>query len=170
MRCFIAIRVPQPVATKIGEVQKRLEGDMKRVEPENLHVNLAFLGDVEDSKVPGVGQAMDMACAGFKRFRVRVRGVGGFPDSHHPRVVWAGVEGDFSIQKRLESGLVLKGFPTDSRQFKPHITLARVRSGMVRLPDVGELGEFWVESVELMRSELTGAGPIYSSVHTAHLE
>ncbi len=170
MRCFVGIRVPESLRSKVVGVQRELEGDLKLVEPENLHINIKFFGDVDDSKVPQISEAMDRVAGSCKKFVVNLFGVGGFPNSHHPKVVWLGVRGDFSVQAMLDKELEKLGFPPESRDFKPHITLARSRFGRVKLPDAGELGEFEVEGIELIKSELKPAGPVYSTVHVARLQ
>jgi 2'-5' RNA ligase len=167
MRCFIALEVPRGLWGRLEEVQKKLRGNVKMVEPENFHINLKFIGDVEDSKVGLIREAMDITVSKHGGFTVEMHGIGGFPHPSRPRVVWAGAKGDFLVQKTLEEELEKRGFPMDSREFKPHITLARVRFGRVDLPEAGNLGKFQAEEIKLIKSELTPSGPIYTVIHVA---
>ena len=167
MRCFIGIPLPPDLWPALLDVQKRLSGDIKRVEPENLHINLKFLGEVRDATIPSIEAAMDQVAGSTKPFTISVSGVGGFPNPHHPRVVWAGAQGDFSVQAVLDTQLARLGFTSESREFTPHITLARVRSGSVSLPDAGVLGSFEAARMCLMKSDLAVSGPVYSVVHAS---
>jgi 2'-5' RNA ligase len=170
MRCFIAIAVPASLKGKLVEVQGKLKGNLKLVEPENFHINMKFLGEVDDSKIQEIKEAMDRAADVHQRFTVQLYGIGGFPSSAYPRVVWVGVKGDFSVQKTLEEELEKLGFPREPREFRPHLTLARKRSGRVSLPDAGDFGKFEANNLELIKSELSPSGPEYFIIHSAELK
>ena len=170
MRCFIAILIPPDLGRVLGEVQKKLRGNVKLVEPENLHINLKFLGDVDDSRIPLIKGAMDQAAASHQRFNIQLYGIGSFPHPTNPRVVWVGVNGDFSVQETLERELEKLGIPRESRDFKPHITLARNRFGRLEIPEAGDLGKFGADKIELVKSELKPTGPSYTVIHSAQLK
>ena len=134
VRAFVALEIPEDVADSLTQAQKELAAsgaDIKLVERENLHLNLKFLGDLGDEEVSEVKSRLGRLS--LKRADVTVRGVGAFPSSTRPRVVWAGIAPEdeplvVPIAREVISTLEGVG-ERDDRPFRPHITLARVRSG-----------------------------------------
>ncbi|HDI52934.1 MAG TPA: RNA 2',3'-cyclic phosphodiesterase [Candidatus Bathyarchaeota archaeon] len=178
MRCFIAVDVEDAqLLDAIAEAQRKLQStgaDLKLVERENLHITLRFLGEISPSLAEAVGELIRESS--FKPFRVGFRGVGAFPNTHRPRVIWIGVsEGAEELKRlhaRIEKGLLSLGFRGEDRSFTPHLTIARVRSGRNRdrlamalesLLDI-EFGSLTVSHVRLKRSTLTPRGPIYTTL------
>jgi 2'-5' RNA ligase len=114
-------------------------------------------------------------------FSIRVCGVGVFPNHKRPRVVWAGVDackGLISIQEAIEERMELLGFSREEREFRPHLTIGRFRSGRSSVGfmraidsyrDV-ELGHFDVDSISLMRSDLRPDGAVYTRIAGIKLE
>jgi len=120
MRAFVAIDLPPIDApTALG------------LRPED-HLTLHFFEELPVERIPTVVEAMGEAVGECAPFEVEVRGVGAFPSTVRPRVVWAGLgEGSTAVQRlgdRLRLALSSRGFPTEHRPFVPHLTLARVRS------------------------------------------
>ena len=178
MRCFISVDIEdQALLDALEEAQRRLEtagADLKRVERENIHITVRFLGDVREGLVGELQRLVSGTV--FDPFRVELRGLGVFPSLRRPRVVWVGisdgVEELTDIFRRLERELVGMGFRPESRGFSPHITLARVRSGRNRERLAEELrgraseffGGFEIEHIRLKKSVLTPRGPIYTTI------
>jgi len=172
MRLFWAVNLPEPLKSRLASVQKELAKfcpGVKWVEQENLHLTVKFLGEAPDILVPDITAKVQEALAGLQPFELLLQGTGTF--GRPPRVIWVGVGGDLEalrkVWDRVEDALAPAGFPRETRGFKPHLTLGRVREGRkVRLPDetVGMDGSaaFTVASVDLMRSVLTPRGPVYS--------
>ena len=185
IRCFVAIPLPDDVLAQIGEVSrqiKKLGIDARFPRPESIHLTLKFLGDVQESAVPGILETMREEVCEYEPFNVRVRKAGAFPHLADPRVVWLGVESGEELRKMqsgVESGLAGLGFKKDKRRFSPHLTLARVKSRHMianlmhylesRGPEI-ELGSFPVRNVILFRSELRPSGAVYSHLGSAALE
>jgi len=158
-------------------VQAGLKGtgaDVKTVERENIHLTMRFLGDVDEGRLEDV---VDLVSGvGFDPFPMELEGIGVFPSLRRPRVVWVGltkgVEELTGIFNTLEPGLVEMGFRPEGRGFRPHITLARVRSGRNRGQLVDEVlrcqgegfGEFEVRRIKLKKSVLTPRGPLYTTL------
>ncbi len=174
MRCFIGIRV-EPNKEILQELDKlgRLEY-VKTVKPENLQVDLRFLGEVDDpDRILTVLQGIR-----FKKFSMTIKGLGVFPGHGFIRVVWAGVESQdvYGLKKEVDSALQELGYPPDNR-FVPHLTLCRVK----RKPDerlrtiIREDGQkfFKVQPVEefrLYQSVLKREGPEYTVIGRVNLE
>lgn len=181
VRCFTAVDIGDPgVLRRLVGVQRSLEGtggDLKVVERENIHVTMKFLGDVREGRLGEVERVMEGVS--FEAFDMTLRGVGVFPHLRRPRVVWAGVtqgaEELKAIFDQLEEGYTSLDFKQERRSFKPHVTIARVRSGRNRgslVEEIRRLGDeefggFEVRKVALKKSVLTPKGPIYSTLAEA---
>jgi 2'-5' RNA ligase len=189
MRAFIAVTLPPEVRRLLDELQKKLQNavpgaPVKWVETENLHLTLAFLGDIDEARAPEILAAMQRARAGTRPFSVTVTGLGVFPNPRRPRIVWAGLGGGIAalgnLQRTLAAELEQLGFSKDDKPFRPHLTLGRVRDSASAV-EAGALGgavtglapgreqAFRVAELHLIRSRLTPAGPIYTEIGAARL-
>lgn len=177
IRAFIAVDVPPPVQEALGELQRGMEEvglKARWVRPQDVHVTLAFLGNVPAEQVPELRAAMEEAAQGAGPLEVRVGGVGAFPNERWPRVIWVGFEeptgGLAALHKRLEAALVPLGYEPEDRPFRPHLTLARIkvpaRAGRVvhaleAHKDV-DLGKITIDRIVLYQSTLKPTGPAYT--------
>jgi len=179
MRSFISIDVGalDALVGLEGEMEKT-GASLKLVEPDNIHITLKFLGEIEEDMVPEIEDAMRGAVEGIKPFTVMFQGMGAFPGMNYVRVVWVGTGDDGEMRKiseRINEALVPYKFKKES--FKPHITLARVKSargkeGIVSLIERNKdrnFGEIKVDSIRLKKSELRKEGPVYSTVREVKL-
>ena len=136
-RLFIAIDLSPDVRRWLEKARSVLEpgmpaGAVRWVDPQGIHITLKFLGEVAVNRIDGVRAAMGQAVSGVSPFLLTVEGLGCFPNTARPRVVWAGVRAEpklIGIQKRLEDILSATGFPRERRAFSPHLTLGRVKDG-----------------------------------------
>lgn len=189
VRTFIAIDLPATVkrslAATIEKLQATLTGrEYGWVRAEGIHLTLKFLGNVDEARIPTIAEAIGAAVEGIAPFDMRLDGSGTFPAGRKPNVVWAGLSGDLdalsALQAPIESAMASLGFAPERRDFRPHLTLARIRS---RLADdkVKTLSEalstvthsfeeaFRVDEARLIRSELLPDGARYSTLGTAKL-
>jgi RNA 2',3'-cyclic 3'-phosphodiesterase len=174
-RAFIAVDLaPLPSLGPFLNDLASVKG-LKPVESRALHVTLKFLGDVEETLVGSIGNAIESSCQGISPFQVEIKGSGAFPPKGGARVVWAGLEGAeplATIAARLERSLEPLGFAPEGRGFKPHLTLARVKdvsaSNQARAIAMNYMatafGSKMVTEVLLKRSVLRPQGPDYSTV------
>ncbi len=189
VRCFIAIELPDELKIEIKRIQAKLKSDgqagVKWVDPDGIHLTLKFLGEVDADWIDEIAGAMGAAVMGISPFRLEVKGLGVFPNLNRVRVVWVGLEGEVSklleLVQRIEANVSPLGFPTESRPFTPHLTLARVGD---RVPpdERQELGQLVartkfeaksaieVRAVNLMKSQLTPQGAIYSHLRSVELK
>lgn len=182
VRAFVAVELPDRLRGAVEGVVRGLghavpARTVKWVDPDNLHLTLKFLGNVEEDALPAVQSAIASALAPVPNMRLDLQGVG-FPNLRRPSVVWLGVDGPGVVSladaaARIESALEPLGFPWEARPFAAHLTVGRVarfaRAGDVRAlsealerAGVGNLGPWPVREVALMRSDLTPSGPVYS--------
>ncbi|MCX6565522.1 MAG: RNA 2',3'-cyclic phosphodiesterase [Candidatus Aminicenantes bacterium] len=139
MRTFIAVDLPADIKTRIsGFIQKLKSAAPRGIGWANfgdLHVTLKFLGEIEESCLLAIGEAVRTVAAETPIFPLTVAGTGAFPPlSRHPRVLWIGLEDSpmlLDLQGRLDNALEALGFPRDQRPFHPHLTAARVKSAEV---------------------------------------
>jgi RNA 2',3'-cyclic 3'-phosphodiesterase len=181
-RLFIAVVIAPDVRQKLAAAQKALPIaglNLKWVKPENLHLTLAFLGDTDPERVAPVKALLDEVAGAVTPFAFDVTGLGYFGNRRDPRVVWAGLAGDLvplkKLQTRLSNELKALGFVLDERDFKPHLTLARIKAVIHAGAFLHELerrreevfGLSRVDQLVLISSELGPAGPTYTPVHVA---
>ena len=94
IRAFIAVDIGEEIRTALGKVQRTLQrahADVKWVNPENLHLTLAFLGNVSIDKIRPVEAALDFAFQRQKTFSLKISGIGTFGKAKHPRIIWVGI-------------------------------------------------------------------------------
>ncbi len=177
MRAFIAIDLNDEVREGLVRAQERIgnkAAKIKFVEPENLHVTLKFLGEIDETTAEEVKKALAGIAKKHRKHRVRVRGIGTFPNPNYVRVIWAGIENDGGIKAiaaDVEREMRRLGFKKE-RDFVAHVTLGRVKFVRDRLELAMALkrlanedfGEFEVNAIELKKSTLTPKGPIYETV------
>ncbi len=168
MRCFAAVDLTNDLREKIIQLQKQITGDVKLVEPENLHFTLKFFGETDDKTLEKVKVILAGISSKFRPFDAHVRGMGVFPNENHIRVIWIGCSELLELQSAVEevfSSLFKKEPPV------PHLTLARMRSKpadeirdfVSRHKDV-EIGAMRVVGIKLKKSTVTRAGPLYEDV------
>lgn len=181
IRAFIAIYTSAEIKQNLGRVQEqlqRVDGGVKWVAPENMHFTLTFLGDIPSGKVEPVALAMDTAAATAVPFSYDVSGLGYFGSRRSPKVIWAGISAPptlAELHKTVCAGISGLDIPLEERAFKPHLTIGRVRSIRNVGPFMQKIeshadtpfGQVRVDSIFLVRSILTPAGPDYSTLHTA---
>lgn len=176
LRCFVAVGIPHEIKERLGEAQARLiaaEPDWKWVEPVSFHVTLKFLGQVERDRLSVMWRSVRERLGGVRPFTIRLRGMGVFPNPRLPRVAWAGIDEGAAelaeVAARVEAACYQHGFEREKRPFQAHLTLGRARQPGAR-PGLGEVigglseeqfGQFLVDRVLLMRSELTRDGARY---------
>lgn len=179
-RSFIAVEANEKVRNSLVKVQGELEetgADLKLVSPENIHLTLRFLGDVSESKLDPIKDAVSDAVT-LSPFQASIEDLGVFPKPSFIRVIWAGVgEGSeelTTLRKNVDQKLSEVDIPPEDKDFTPHFTIARVKSGkakdklnyIIEDKEGSNWGKVEVEEIELMKSELTSEGPIYTTLET----
>ena len=183
-RVFLAVEVPNAVRAALREPVAALQplSASLRINPvERMHLTLHFLGHLPRTDVEHLRPALAEVVARHQRFRLAARGVGAFPGSGRPQVLWAGITGAdlprlTALQSELGGALRASGLPIDDR-FHPHLTLARAR----RPPRVEErkrlgdwsarweavpFGDVPADAVRLVRSQLGAGPPRYTTLAT----
>jgi 2'-5' RNA ligase len=188
MRTFIAIELPQEVRDALSRLQNQLKSsgaDVKWVAPENIHLTLKFIGDIDDIKLDKIIRIIEDIAKNKNSFYIHLCSIGAFPKLSYPKVIWAGIDkGDSEtkeIAKELEERIEKAGIPKEDRPFSSHITIGRLRSYLNREKLVQNLEnvmrefqtenlEFNVTEITLFKSTLTPKGPIYEILKEASLK
>lgn len=185
-RLFAAIRLPESVCASIHEVQQTLRRSargsvVKWTGPEQWHVTLKFLGNVQAANVEALSSALGSVASGISPLSLSASGVGFFPQRGAPRVVWVGIhepaERLTALHERVEAAVATFTNEPSESQFKSHVTLGRVKS-ITRADTDGlrqaaesfgkrSFGDWIAGGFELIRSELTSQGARYTTL--AHL-
>ena len=179
IRSFIAVDLDEPsIRERIVAAQRDLQqtgAQLKIVEPEIMHLTLRFLGEVPQTTVERIKEAM--SSVRFAPFEIEFIGLGVFPNPRRINVVWVGIkqgqEQLNDIFHQLEPQLRKLGLPPDDKGFSPHMTIARVKSAVNRDALASyvdkmreqEFGKMAARAVRLKKSTLTPKGPIYTTIH-----
>lgn len=176
-RLFVALPLPVPAKAELAalvHVCRRHASFVRWVRPEQLHVTLKFLGDVEEADERAAIGALE-ALGERASFQFNLAHVGAFPDRRRPRVIWTGIEAGSddvaSLAGEVDRLLARVGFEREARPFSPHVTIGRLKDG-------GNLESLWnamtantfvgmhctAAEVLLVHSTLTPRGPIYADV------
>ncbi|MFB6300196.1 MAG: RNA 2',3'-cyclic phosphodiesterase [Halobacteriales archaeon] len=179
MRAFVSVDLPSSFADPIAAIQAELDdaAGLNFIDPEQAHLTLKFLGDIDEDRLPEIESALEAAVdeTGVDPFEATVGGVGAFPSEDYIRVVWLGfTDGGAELTRlheAIEERMVDLGFDAEAHEFTPHVTLARMEHAggkervqeflRERSPDVGS---FTVKEVRLKESTLKRDGPVYSTV------
>lgn len=148
--------------------------------PEKLHITLKFLGDVEAAQEEKVADALAEASAAIRPFELRIAGTGVFPGEREPRVLWLGVEdiegGLARLHSRIENALAAAGFAKETRAFRPHLTIARIRDprtaarlAQIHLSRPFSADQFTASHTTLYQSRLLPSGSEYTKLKVARL-
>lgn len=178
MRAFIAFPMPREVTESIWVSCKPLRRPtlkVKWVQPQNMHITLLFLGNIDDENAGKVAQALKRPSLKRLPFKVGFSGVGQFPPKGAARVLVSrlteGAEECSAYFEQLKSELSGIVAPADKRGFQPHITLGRVKGrdpeSRVQVDGSMEIdlsGSFKVGRCVLFESFLNPEGPTYQEV------
>ncbi len=183
LRLFVAIAVPEEIKARLAALQREWREHLGRssvswTRPENLHLTLRFLGDVPSNRLEDLTAALAAAAASQAPLKLTVAGLGCFPNTRRPRILWAGICAETGELADLAGRIVVA---TDSFSLQPaeerfagHLTLARVRriggnssstiNGFIEETAARAVGSWRAEAIELVRSELHPAGSRYTAL------
>lgn len=178
-RSFIAIDIPSHPRSALERAQAKLKltrAHVGWVPAPNIHLTLAFLGDISESAAEALGFGLDRVAAETAPFTFEVHGVGSYGSGRSPRVIWAGVkdcEPLNELHARITEVLIQQDLRVEDRVFKPHLTLGRVRSSRGRSAlteamskvEQKEFGTVEADRILLMKSTLLPTGAQYSIEH-----
>lgn len=184
VRTFIAVKIPENITSGLGDLQQGLkhhEIDIRWVRPENIHLTLKFLGDVQTKDIDNISRAITRTADGIATISLKAKGIGVFPGIKRPRVLWVGLTGQLEflmqLQQTLDSNLKDIGLLQEKRPFKGHLTIGRIKTRMnaKKLGDAliafrnFETETFIADKIILFKSELKPQGAVYTQLASAPL-
>jgi RNA 2',3'-cyclic 3'-phosphodiesterase len=194
-RTFIALELNEELLRFLGEIISQVSQelpDLRWVDPNGIHLTLAFLGELRDEQLAEAIRASEEAAQKATPFEYRLKGLGIFGSPQQPRVIWMGVEDLLSgkvqgsalqhLHRVLSKGLELRGFEVEKRPFSPHLTLARLKQPLS--PDAQQRLQrllhsrlagasssiYHVNSLCVMKSELFRTGAKYTCLRECSFE
>jgi 2'-5' RNA ligase len=134
IRSFLAFELPWDIKTVVdrvaGEV-RRSSLDVRWVKVENIHLTVVFLGNIKTQDLEGIEKGAEEICHRYRPFDIALGGMGCFPNTRNPRVVWLGLQGDLDRMSPFRDALQEKlepfGVKAEKRPFRPHLTLGRFK-------------------------------------------
>lgn len=183
VRCFIAIDLPSEVTENfykmIFPLKTSIDG-FRPIEPQNIHLTLKFLGYIPDERLKKIKNALDETVRDLTKFTMTFGEIGGFPNFSSPRILWIapekGLERIKQIKERLDNFLSAAGIEKDEKDFKAHITLARIKYIKKEKTDFKKIFQtlkfdtksaVTVDAIHLYQSKLTPKGAIYTKLYSA---
>src|SRR5512147_2569284 len=134
LRAFIAVELPvflqESIQQNTARLRQALNSSLVRWTPaHNIHLTLKFLGDVSPANITLLCEMLTREAEPHPAFDMSIAGLGSFPTSRRPRVIWLGLRAPAvleSLQHGIESAAARLGYASEERPFSPHLTIGRV--------------------------------------------
>ena len=184
-RLFIAISVEELLPPQFLSMFKKIKisadrkkWDVEWTSPKNLHLTLKFLGETREENIPNLDRALEKLVKTVSPFKLKIQGLGGFPDERQSRVLWMGAQNKRelrSLQIAIEEALEPLGYAASDYEYIPHITFGRLRhkkniydliSPFVR----HKFGQIEVTKIVLYESHLQGHFPVYKVLREYYID
>ena len=179
-RIFTAIDISDEARRRTSDYIENLRGEFSDLRvgwerAEKLHLTLKFLGDAEEVQLNNLIEAVGKTAEQFSSFKLQISETGAFPSEKNARILWLGAlakQGSLHrLNKTLETECERKGLEKENRNFKPHLTIARLREPMKSKELVGQhlrndfaSIEVTVSKIVIYQSRLEKSGSVYSVV------
>lgn len=183
-RTFLALDINEAVRGRLASMMGELGvpgAKIKWVDPGNIHLTVKFLGDIEESNFPELSRLTADAARNVQAFDFNISGVSCIPPAGRIRMIWTGVRETTGrmgeLYNKLNESLRQIGAKEENRQFKPHITLGRIKflpeperlRRLVQQFASEDFGTVRAEELVVYCSKLTPAGPVYTPIARAKL-
>lgn len=167
MRVFISIDIPDKVKNEIRKIQDALpEFIGKKIEFENLHLTLKFLGEVDENKIGEIRERLRQIK--FNKFGAEINKLGVFSEKFI-RIIWLCLNNCEELQKEIDKKL--KYLFNKEKRFMGHLTIARVKKINDKKEFLKKLKEikikpikFTINNFKFKNSFLKPEGPVYETV------
>ncbi len=185
-RIFTAIDISNEARARTTNYIENLRGEFSQIRvgwerAEKLHLTLKFFGDVDEEQLTELTVAIEETAKRLSDFKLRITETGVFPSKRNARILWLGVQGETeNLQKLneiLETECEKKGFARERRNFKAHLTIARLRGPRKskelverHLENEFKAVEFQVSRIAIYESHLQKTGSIYEAIKNVKLK
>ena len=179
-RIFTAIDISDEARRKVSDYITNLRAEFSNVRAgweraEKLHLTLKFLGDINETQLHNLTEAVNESAKQISDFKLRISKTGAFPSKKKARVLWLGIEDETENLQKLNEILEIecerKGFAREKRDFKAHLTIARLREPQKSMELIErhlrndfESDEFTVSEITIYESRLQKSGSIYTKM------
>ena len=176
VRAFLAVSFHTFYVEELKTLIERLKSlplEVNWIEPSSAHLTLHFFGEVSFHTIEDISCELRDVAAGQNPFYLTLEGLGAFPDWRSPRVLWVGVNGQTAtlevLKTKTDEVLRKNGFLIESREFKPHLTLGRIKIPPKSFAPPSALNPifptpFTVKEIVLLESKHSKLGPVYTPV------
>lgn len=181
MRCFISIELESSIKNNINDFilqnnLSKLFSGIRWTKPDNLHITLAFLGDISTDRISDVKKILTKIASNHMPFSIDLSDLGFFPSLKNPRVLWIGINEQPNLLKLkddINKRLDAFNISYDKKPFSPHLTIGRIKDPLQIEPKaVSELefkASFLVTEIYLMKSDLSPTGASYTNLYNVKL-
>jgi 2'-5' RNA ligase len=182
IRFFLAFDLPPQIRQVLNDALEKVRKtslDARWVRPEGIHLTVVFMGNVREEDISPMSEFIGAACSRYGPFTVALKGMGCFPNSRNPRVLWLGVEGTLERMSRfrdeVQRGLTPFGIQEEKRDFRPHLTLGRFKKPLKKSGDLEKLlsenrgltsPACSLNELVLLRSDLKPGGAVYTKMQS----
>lgn len=177
MRCFIAIEIPEKIKKEIEKIQKQLPGFKgKLIEPENLHLTLKFLGEINSREIEQIKEKLSEI--EFPKFTSEIDSIGFFNNRKSFKkqlIIWLHIKNCEGLQKLIDNKL--SGLFPKEKRFMSHLTIARIKdikNKKIFLEEIEKIKisklNFDVDKFYLKESILTKEKPFYKDISVFYLK
>ena len=180
-RLFIALKIPQDIREKIFNLPQKIVydyGDYRWEPADKIHLTLKFIGDVDEELIEPICDSIGFI-SDYSAFKCNLTRFGFFYRLKDAKILWLGLSIDESIKdlvKKLNDKLAEFGIAAENREFKPHLTMLRIKNKTDKnfidsfLKFKFEPEKFISKKVSLMQSKLNPSGSVYSDVKIFNLK
>ncbi len=185
-RIFTAIDISNEARARTTNYIENLRGEFSQIrvgweKAEKLHLTLKFFGDVDEEQLAKLTVVVEETAKRLSDFKLRITETGVFPSKRNARILWLGVQGETeNLQKLneiLETECEKTGFAREKRNFKAHLTIARLREPRKskelverHLENEFKAVEFQVSRIAIYESHLQKTGSIYEAIKNVKLK
>ncbi len=180
IRSFMAFELAPEIREQIRTISTELQKTripVRWVKVDNIHLTIIFLGSVDEDKIDDIKEKVNSAVKRFPIFKIRINGVGVFPNWRRPRVIWVGLNGEIErlskFRDELQAELKVLGLKEEKRPYRPHLTIGRFKGPsnkdeelkwiIDRYHDISSDLQYLDELI-LFKSDLKPDGPIYTKM------
>lgn len=182
LRLFIGIKINPSgkIISAINKLQQNLtDAHIKWVNKENYHITLKFLGETPEYYINSIDLILQQSLFKIREFHIVLNGCDIFR-KNTPQTIWIGLQKTetlMDIQKNLNKSLSELGFETELRNYKPHLTIGRIKH-LKSVPELNKLisktsmiinEKHEIKQIELIQSTLLPSGPIYNTIQSYKL-
>lgn len=174
-RIFIAVKVnpEESFLEMISSFKSALFNEsIKWINPENIHITLAFLGNTDEILIKDISSMLKKVCRNSGNIELTIRGTGIFRNIDDPRIIWTNIDHSENLLKLTDiilTGLTNMNIKLEDKPFKPHITIGRIKhlnnkESFRKLTEQyqnTELQRLHINEVTLYESILLPQGPKY---------